>query len=139
MVWFPYSKTVLCRHKMKERGKKYTFFQKISSVFLILTLCWLTVSAPFVAACQQQLAKQQKVMCDPAGCEDEANESDAGNNIEEKVPGATNLAEEFLHHSHTEHHFISIISLHHKLEDAGSYTAFHGELLVPPPNQPYCC
>ena len=119
---------------MKEKKKKHIIFQKVTSVFLILTLCWLTVSAPFVAASQQEIAKQQKVMCEPAGCEDEANDSDAGGNIEEKVPGSTSLAEEYLHHPHAEHHFISIISLYHKLENSDSYIAFHGELLVPPPN-----
>ncbi|HOZ78954.1 MAG TPA: hypothetical protein PLY34_13250 [Ferruginibacter sp.] len=100
----------------------------------MLTLCWLTVSAPFVAMSQQEIAKQQKVVCDPSGCEDEANDSNAGGNVEEKVPGGTNLAEEYLHHPHAEHHYISVVSLYHKLENSDSYIAFHGELLVPPPN-----
>ena len=59
---------------MKERKKKHTIFQKLASIFLMLTLCWLTVSAPFVAMSQQEIAKQQKVVCDPSGCEDEAND-----------------------------------------------------------------
>lgn len=124
---------------MNKRKKTYTIFQKGTSVFLMLTLLWLTVSTPFVFRAQQELAKQQKVLSaadDPAksDCED-CNEEDSGNNnIEEKVPGSINLAEEFLHDHHITHHFFSVVSLYHKLENAGSYTAFHGELLVPPPN-----
>lgn len=119
------------------RGRKtYTFFQKLISVFLMITLTWLTVSAPFVAKAQQELAKQQKmqVACTAENCDDCNEEETAGNNVEEKVPGSTNFSEEFLHEHHITHHFFSIVSLYHKLENAGNYTAFHGELLVPPPN-----
>ena len=124
---------------MNRRKRTYTFFQKITSVFLIITLLWLTVSTPFVFAAQQELAKQQKVLAIDSSaksdCEDCNSEEDGGNNnIEEKVPGSTNLSEEFLHDHNETHHFFTIISLYHKLENADSYTAFHGELLVPPPN-----
>lgn len=120
---------------MNKRKKKYTIFQKATSAFLMLTLLWLTVSTPFVIAAQQELAKHQKVLSldtTPTDCADE--DSSANNTIEEKVPGGINLAEEFLHDHHISHHFFTVISLYHKLENADSYTAFHGELLVPPPN-----
>ncbi len=120
---------------MKKKGKTYTFFQKASSIFLMLTLAWLTISAPFVAASQQQLTKQQKILsadCPVDAAEDET--TDSGNNtIEEKVP-CTAFAEEFLHEYHNTHYLSSETSRYHKLENADSYVAFHGELLVPPPN-----
>lgn len=124
---------------MNKRRKKYTFFQKGSAVFLICTLLWLTVSAPFVLKAQQALAKQNKVLsvnCNAESCEDGCTDEDASgnNNIEEKVPSTNNFAEEFLHDHHITHHFFIVISFCHKQEEADSYTAFHGELLVPPPN-----
>jgi hypothetical protein len=122
---------------MKKNRKTYTFLQKASSIFLMMVLLWLTISTPFVAACQQELAKQQKTLSIDhplSDCGDETCDDNASNNIEEKVPSTTNLAEEFLHEHHIAHHFFSIVSLYHTLENADAYTAFHGELLVPPPN-----
>jgi hypothetical protein len=127
---------------MNKRKKTHTFFQKASAVFLMVTLLWLTVSAPFVAIAQQQLAKQQKSLlvtdtAKAAACEDCNGDEDGGNsnnNIEEKVPSSTNLSEEFLHEHYITHHFFTVVSLYHKLENSDSYIAFHGELLVPPPN-----
>jgi hypothetical protein len=124
---------------MNKRKKKNTLFQKATSVFLMLTLLWLTVSTPFVITAQQELTKQQKVLSlvttTQTDCEDCTDEDSSGSNtIEEKVPGGINLAEEFLHDHHITHHFFTVISLYHKAENADSYIAFHGELLVPPPN-----
>lgn len=118
---------------MKKNRKTYTIFQKVSSIFLMVTLFWLTISTPFVIACQQELAKQQKVLKASNPMSETADDS-ANNNIEEKVPSSTNLTEEFLHHHHTEHSFFVKTSLYHKLENSDTYIAFHGELHVPPPN-----
>lgn len=121
---------------MKKNKKTYTIFQKASSIFLMLTLLWLTVSTPFVIACQQELAKQQKSQAADLPVSDSEDETtDSGSNtIEEKVPAGNNFSEEFLHEHQTTHYFFSITSLYHKLENADTYIAFHGELLVPPPN-----
>ena len=122
---------------MKKNKKTYTIFQKASSIFLMLTLLWLTVSTPFVIACQQELAKQQKTMCiDLPISDDEDDSSDsAGNNIEEKVPaGGNSLSEEYLHEHHVAEPFGAILARNYNLENAGTYIAFHGELHAPPPN-----
>lgn len=103
----------------------------------MLTLLWLTISTPFVIASQQEIAKHQKALSvDPGAsdCADETNEDGGNNSIEEKVPTNTNLSEEFLHEYQATHFFFTVISLYHKLENSETYTAFHGELLVPPPN-----
>lgn len=102
-----------------------------------MALLWLTVSAPFVYASQQELVKQHK-MADTAGdlggSEEEAG-NPLSNSTEEKKPsGGSSLSEEYLHHHHTEDLFISPISQFHKTENASVYTAFHGEVQVPPPN-----
>lgn len=119
-----------------ERTKNiYSILQKVSAVFMILALLWLTVSCPFVLASQHQLAKEGKItqtQSPPGGSEEENNPF--GANTEEKTPGATSFSEEFLHAHHTAHHFPVTDPAYHKYENAGTYTAFHGELLVPPPN-----
>lgn len=120
---------------MNKNRKTYTIFQKASSIFLMLTLLWLTISTPFVIAAQQELAKQQKASAIELPVNDGEDEAGSGsNNIEEKVPGGNTFSEEFLHEHHSAHYFFSLISLYHKLENADTYIAFHGELLVPPPN-----
>ncbi len=109
-----------------------------SAAFMVITLLWLTVSTPFVYASQQQQAKQDKMAKTTAPLADTNEEETAnpfGNTTEEKASGNGTFSEEFLHDHPTTDHFFSIISQYHKCENAGTYVAFHGELLVPPPNQ----
>jgi hypothetical protein len=117
--------------------KSYTLFKKATAIFLMMTLLWLTVSTPFVLSVQQKLAKQQKAFSVNPSASDNQNETgdeDGSNSVEEKAPVSSNLSEEFLHAHHAAHIFFTVVSLYHKLENAGTYIAFHGELLVPPPN-----
>ncbi len=104
---------------------------------MILTLLWLTVSTPFVIAAQQELAKIENKAdsksCLP--CPEEETDNPLGNTTEEKAPNSSSgFAEEYLHEHHDTHYFSTIISGYHKLENADTYHAYHGELLVPPPN-----
>ena len=122
---------------MKKIRKTYNVFQLCSAVFMILALMWLTVSTPFVLATQQEQAKQhktEKATSSPiAGSEEETN-NPFGNGTEEKAPDTSNFSEEYLHTFHTICHFYTEVSQYHKHENSGTYIAFHGELLVPPPN-----
>ena len=119
-------------------GKKtYSFLQLSSAVFMIMTLMWLTVSTPFVYKCQQQLgqfAKSSSVTT-PLDTNEEEN-NPFGNNTEEKAPGGSinSFSEEYLHENHNAEYLLFIALQYHKNDDAGLYIAFHGELLVPPPN-----
>jgi hypothetical protein len=134
-VWFTKANTLFCISFMAKTKSAYSFFQKISAVFMILALLWLTVSTPFVLASQQQLAKEGKVTHAPSPITASEEESNPfGANTEEKTPGTVSFSEEFLHDYHTAHHFQIADFAYHKCENAGTYTAFHGELLVPPPN-----
>ena len=103
---------------------------------MILALMWLTISAPFVYESQQQMAKYSKSSSAPMALdmtEDETNPF--GNNTEEKAPGSINsFSEEYLHDHHNADYLLSIALQYHKNDEAGLYIAFHGELLVPPPN-----
>lgn len=120
---------------MRKARPKYSRIQLASSVLMMMALLWLTVSIPFVYASQQEFAKQELTSnpyaTPPAAEEDASNPY--GNNTEEKAPSNTSVSEEYLH-SHHGDYFFSAISQYHKGENAGAYTAFHGEVHVPPPN-----
>jgi hypothetical protein len=108
------------RHLKMSAGKKtYNFFQLSSAVLMILALMWLSKSSSAPTALDMT--------------EDETNPF--GNNTEEKAPGSINsFSEEYLHNHHDAEYLLSIALQYHKNDDAGTYIAFHGELLVPPPN-----
>ena len=121
---------------MKTNRKTYSVFQLCSATFMILALMWLTVSTPFFIASQQDVARQkmEKSASSPmAGNEEEPN-NPFGNNTEEKAPNANTFSEEYLHHFDITSPFYTKISQYHKHENSDAYIAFHGELLVPPPN-----
>lgn len=121
---------------MKKRNKAYRVSQKVSAIFMILTLLWLTISTPFVFSFQQELAKHGKISCNQTAdnCSDDES-NPLGSNTEEKVPSSNNsFSEEYLHDQYITHYFITADSEYHKCENASIYIAFHGELLVPPPN-----
>lgn len=118
-----------------KRKTVYNQAQRVSSLLMILTLLWLTVSAPFVFSSQQQRVQQQKEAANTLPADNEEETSNPfGNNTEEKNPTSTNFSEEYLHDSGTDAHTLPVISAFNKNEKAALYVAFHGELLVPPPN-----
>ena len=115
--------------------KIYTIGHKVSAVFMMVALLWLTVSTPFVFASQQELAKQHKMADNQSplsGNEEESNPF--GSTTEEKAPGSNSFSEEFLHDHHITHYFVSVASSYHKCENATTYIAFHSDLLVLTPN-----
>lgn len=122
---------------MKKNRKIYSVSQLVSAVVMILALMWLTVSTPFVLASQQEQAKQHKMeksTSTPVADNEEEATNPFGNNTEEKTPNTTSLSEEYLHTFHIISHFYTEVSQYHKHENSDVYVAFHGELLVPPPN-----
>jgi hypothetical protein len=120
---------------MRRDKKKYSFFQLASAILMILALLWLTVSLPFVYESQQEIARQdnKSEISTPLTPTEEESANPFGSNSEEKAPNSS-VSEEYLHDHHKSDHFLSIASQFHKCENAGIYIAFHGELLVPPPN-----
>ena len=122
---------------MKGNRKKYSPLQQASAVFMILALLWLTISAPFVIAAQQDLVKQEKTVNanSPLAGNEEETANPFGNTTEEKSPSSSSFSEEYLHDHHQSEYLFSIASKFHKCEDADTYVAYHGELLVPPPNK----
>lgn len=108
--------------------------QRISSLLMILTLLWLTVSVSFVFSSQQVSKQEQASSTSLPGDNEEESANPFGNNTEEKNPGSTSFSEEYLHNTESDTHLISCTIAFGAGENAGLYVAFHGELLVPPPN-----
>lgn len=123
-------------HFMKRSRKIYSVSQLFSAVIMILALMWLTVSTPFVLASQQEITKKHKMekTSTPITASEEETTKVPGTNTEEKTPGGNYISEEFLHDNHKADFFFSLSMQYHKLDNAGTYIAYHGELLVPPPN-----
>ena len=122
---------------MKNETQLYSFFHHASAIIMIIALSWLTISAPFVFEQQQKMAKQNSSCCTNlpiAGNEEEANPFSG--TTEEKAPKSLNtFSEEYLHDHHQSEYFFSIASQFHNNQDVATYVAYHGELLVPPPNK----
>ena len=107
-------------------------------IFMMMNMFWLTVSLPFIA--ESRLAYTSA--CKSMACEDpldaqgeEAGLPQTGASEEKGSEGSNGFNEEYLHH----HEGVLSLSLkagkttmHDLAQDA--YCAFHGELLVPPPN-----
>lgn len=118
---------------MRKRSTISIFLQKLNALFFVLTLVWLTVSTPFVMANQHN--DQCCVNIDwPLDNDGEEDASPLNNASEEKPHNTNGFMEEYLHASAA---FIALgySSVSHGLSlHPESYQAFHGELLVPPPN-----
>ncbi|HEX2683815.1 MAG TPA: hypothetical protein VHL77_07775 [Ferruginibacter sp.] len=120
---------------MKKGRKIYSVSQLVSAVIMILALMWLTVSTPYVLAAQQQVLKKDKTeKTTPLSGSEEETTNTPGNNTEEKTPGSNTFSEEYIHDNNKTEQFYFVTQQYQKTENAGTYTAFHGELLVPPPN-----
>ncbi|MGZ5286510.1 MAG: hypothetical protein ACXWV0_03335 [Flavisolibacter sp.] len=104
---------------------------------MIAALLWLSVSAPFVNAFRQTLDQNNTgcLLAPFAGSEEEAPNPLGGSEEKTSKSSSSTFSEEYLHDNHISEYFISLASQFHKCEKATTYVAFHGELLVPPPNQ----
>lgn len=122
---------------MQKKNNSYTIYQKVSAIFMVMTLLWLTISTPIIFACMQELDKQEKNSNAqlPLTVNEEEAGKPMGNTTEEKTSGTANsFSEEYLHDYHPADYFFTLIALYNKCDNADAYHAFHGELLVPPPN-----
>jgi len=121
---------------MKKGQPTYRLFNKLSAVAMILALLWLTISAPFIMAAAMEDDPPGQLASTELPCtnNDEEAATPLGGSSEEKAGSNTTLSEEYLHGHDKDDYFYSSASLQHLSEHADTYNAFHGELLVPPPN-----
>lgn len=115
---------------MKKRRPAVSLFQLSSSIFLVLTLLWLTVSTPFVYSGQETKKEATQKSSDE-------NTSDDGNpfsnTTEEKSESGFNILSEYLHDTHHIEHVSTALATYYKCHPSDLYFAYHPELLSPPP------
>jgi hypothetical protein len=119
---------------MRSASFTYNTRNILSSVLMIMTLVWLTISLPLVTKYQQAVAAE-KISQHKT---DNREKKDAGNpfasTTEEKNPNSSNtIAEEFLHESCFQPEHLPLPVKYNKCIHPAVYVAFHGELLSPPP------
>jgi len=113
----------------------YSLYHKSSSILMILALLWLTVSVPYVFNAQKQLLSQEKQQPVPVNSQQEEEAANPfASTTEEKTPGSGNTLSEFLHEIELLKHPSRNLTRYFMYIRSSLYIAFHGELLVPPPN-----
>ena len=121
--------------KLNGYGK---ILSKLSSLLMLVTLAWLTISTPFVYDFQQKL-KQIKLAEIIPGNNSHVDDKDGINTMmpnptEEKTETNSNNFSEYLHHhDYVDDYHTAGIKYHISLSSE-LYIAFHGELLSPPPD-----
>src|SRR5438067_10513209 len=100
----------------------------LSSLLMIVTLLWLSVSAPFVSADQ----KIKKEVTEKKAT-DKNDNNPYSNTNEEKSETGVNTLSEYLHEvTHLEHPY-TIVQQFYKCHSTDLYFAYHPELISPPP------
>lgn len=103
-------------------------YHRFYSLVMMVLLLWLTVCTPYVYDAQQQMAMEQT---DADGCSE--NAGPFSNATEEKAEGGTNSLSEYLQEVHHALPPESMVLSTYKSHPDDLYSAFHPELLSPPP------
>jgi hypothetical protein len=94
---------------------------------MILALCWLTISTPFVYSSQQVKTESSKSQ------DSKDNSNPFSNTTEEKNETGVNTLSEYLHEvDQMEDISVSLVKFY-KCHPSDLYFAFHPELISPPP------
>lgn len=119
---------------LEKSVNKYSRVQCANSLLMILSLVWLTVSIPFVYNARQQVSRIKCEQGSKHSPSRDQNTNPLANTTEEKPVSTISISEEYLHH-HDHTGIVTETNPHlFYLRDENTYTAFHGELLTPPPN-----
>ncbi|HEV7334019.1 MAG TPA: hypothetical protein VGN63_23495 [Flavisolibacter sp.] len=115
---------------MTQKTQIYSPKHILSSIFMLLSLVWLTVCLPYVNESQQLYSQVENLGVE----EPEVDTTNPlANTNEEKSEGGTSLLSEYLHNLYMiEHNFITLSS-YYKCHPADLYHAYHPDLLIPPP------
>jgi hypothetical protein len=101
----------------------------VASIFMIVTLLWLTVSTPFVfpGKSEHKQTSQQK------DNDQQQEDNPFSRTTEEKPERSSNSLSEYLHELYEVKLPISFITNTYKIHSTSLYLAYHPELVSPPP------
>ena len=119
---------------MKRNKETFNLANKVTAIFMVIALLWLTVSIPFVTAAQQQQQAYSDVIPSDEEIPVSEESNPFSNTTEEKAESGSNSLSEYLHHIHELIHPAGFLHRHNCSHDFDVYVAFHGEMLCPPPN-----
>lgn len=109
---------------MIRNHKIFSAWHAVSSLFMIMTLLWLTVSTPFVYKAQQEQKKE---------IQKQTNTNPFSNITEERNESSTNTLSEYLHEQPSMENSFTILTRIYKRYPSKIYCEHHPELLSPPP------
>ena len=116
---------------MKAKQQYYTIYHRLSSLFMLLALTWLTVCLPYVNESRQITKSQVQLVGEE--CPENDTDNPLTNTNEEKSESGVSLLSEYLHDPfHLEHSLFGIASLF-KCYPSGLYLAYHPDMIIPPP------
>ena len=116
-------------------GQKPTFTVIVTSIFLMFTLAFLTVSVPFVYKAKQIAELEASTVNIGFGETEEECDNPFANTTEEKpASNISSASEEYLHDTHSEEQWLAALSKEYLVMDVSIYNAFVGELISPPPD-----
>ena len=116
---------------MEKKQPHYKMIHRLSSLFMLLALAWLTICLPYVN--ENRLAVKSQIQLTSEECPENENSNPLSNTNEEKSEGGVSLLSEYLHNPfHMEHSFFGIASLY-KCHPSDLYLAYHPDLIIPPP------
>ncbi len=104
-----------------------SFREILSSLFMIFTLVWLTVSLPYVYESQQ--ASQELT----ADTETEISSNSLGNTTEERTESGGNSLSEYIHDAHIISNYLYPGQIKYEVHPDAFYAAFHPEMDLLPP------
>jgi len=119
---------------MRTGKQTYDLSHVLAAVLMIITLLWLTISAPYVAAAEEQRDGYILANNVEDNLPDTEDSSPFGNTTEEKTESGSNTLSEYLHHIDELSHLASLSQGYNCSHSFAVYVAFHGELLCPPPD-----
>ena len=117
---------------MNSKRNIYSWQLKLNACFILVALTWLTISAQFMVVnsiASVDHTHQQSSL--PFTAEEDTS---IPVNTEEKTTSNGSILEEYLHEHSWMSFFFGASRVYERSLDASLYVAYHGELLVPPPN-----
>ena len=116
----------------KTKPTYYLFKHRLSSVFMIIALLWLTICTPYVYAAH--VAQDDLTAQTFGGSQEDDGSNPLTNTTEEKTESGLNTLSEYLHEAHFLEHGFIIITKYEKCHADDLYFAYHPELISPPPD-----
>lgn len=111
----------------------YKYKQLASCIFMMFTLLWLTVSAPFIVDIQKKMRFSTTSLADSPQNQSMEEAANPFSGLNEEKCSGNNALSEYLHEPLAFAAPLDVELTHDSQNGACIYLAYYGELLSPPP------